>query len=112
MFVFGDNDLRQGYGGQAREMRGESNAVGIRVKKSPSMNDTAFYSDEEYPDNIRKICEDIDKLERTSGSIVFPSSGVGMGFAQLNMRAPITFKYLCEELYKRFGISNIEKGII
>lgn len=33
LYVFGDNMVRRGFGGQAREMRGEPNAVGIRCSK-------------------------------------------------------------------------------
>ena len=36
IFVFGDNMLRKGFGGQAKEMRGEPNAVGVPVKWRPS----------------------------------------------------------------------------
>ena len=34
-FVFGDNEVRRGYGGQAKEMRGELNTVGVRTKRTP-----------------------------------------------------------------------------
>ena len=33
IFVFGDNLAKKGLGGQAREMRGEPNAVGIATKR-------------------------------------------------------------------------------
>ncbi len=45
LFVFGDNLARVGYGGQAREMRDEPNAVGIPTKKLPTMTEGAFFSD-------------------------------------------------------------------
>jgi hypothetical protein len=35
LYVFGDNEARTGLGGQAKEMRGEPNAVGIATKASP-----------------------------------------------------------------------------
>ena len=35
LYLFGDNLQRVGLGGQAKEMRGEPNAVGIATKKAP-----------------------------------------------------------------------------
>jgi hypothetical protein len=52
MFLFGDNLQRTGLGGQAKEMRGEFNAIGIATKKSPSLSDDAFFTDEEYVTNV------------------------------------------------------------
>jgi hypothetical protein len=34
-YVFGDNVERRGYGGQAKEMRGEPNAIGVVTKWAP-----------------------------------------------------------------------------
>lgn len=34
-FVFGDNAYRKGFGGQAKEMRGEPNALGVATKWYP-----------------------------------------------------------------------------
>lgn len=48
LFVFGDNLAQVGYGGQAKEMRGEPNAVGIPTKRKPSR--TA--PDEFFTDNV------------------------------------------------------------
>jgi len=108
IFIFGDNDQRSGFGGQAKEMRGEPNAVGIRVKKYPSMNANAFYKDLEYKNNIIKIDEDINNLEKLAynKTIVFPSNGIGTGMAKLNITAPKTFNYLTLQLKQKFNINN------
>jgi hypothetical protein len=108
IFVFGDNDQRSGFGGQAKEMRGEPNVVGIRVKKYPSMNSDAFYKDSEYKNNIIKIAEDINNLEKQAynKTIVFPSNGIGTGMAKLNITSPKTFEYLTTILKNRFDIIN------
>lgn len=45
LFVFGDNMMRKGLGGQAAAMRGEPNAVGIPTKELPSMANNAFLSE-------------------------------------------------------------------
>lgn len=108
IFVFGDNDARSGLGGQAREMRGEPNAIGVRVKKSPSMAPTSFYRDEEYYTNINKIAEDLLRLHQMSQgkTIIFPEDGIGTGMAMLDQTAPMTFNYLSERLNSVFGIKN------
>jgi hypothetical protein len=108
IFIFGDNDQRSGFGGQAKEMRGEPNAIGIRVKKLPSMNEGSFYTDNEYEENIRKINEDLNHLEKLlhAQTIVFPANGIGTGMAKLNITAPETFNYLTKSLKQRFNIFN------
>lgn len=58
IYLFGDNDYRKGLGGQAREMRGEPNAIGIRTKKYPSNQPKSFYTDKEYEHNIKNIDQD------------------------------------------------------
>ncbi len=62
IYLFGDNDMRRGRGGQAKEMRGEPNSIGIRVKKSPGTGDGiggAYYTDREYHTNIAYIDKDL-----------------------------------------------------
>ena len=43
LYVFGDNMRRRGMGGQAAEMRGEPNAVGIPTKWRPSRTEWDFF---------------------------------------------------------------------
>ena len=61
IFVFGDNSIRQGTGGQA-QIRHEPNAVGIMTKKFPRYTPDAFLYDSEYAENRKRISEDIGKL--------------------------------------------------
>lgn len=101
MYLFGDNDQRQGLGGQAKEMRGEDNAFGISTKKRPSNSPDAFKSDEELDENKKIITEDVDKILEVwrSGeytSVVIPPIGVGL--AKLQEKAPQTWAYLQMEL--------------
>jgi hypothetical protein len=109
VYIFGDNDARSGYGGQAKELRGEQNAIGMRVKKYPTFNENAFYTDSEYETNCLKITEDINKIKelcKENTTIVFPKDGIGTGRARLREKAPRTYLYLCNELYKQLGIKN------
>jgi hypothetical protein len=108
IFVFGDNDRRSGFGGQAKEMRGEPNAIGVRVKKAPSMDPSSFYTDDDFGANAAKIAEDLNLLAKIAHNktIVFPEDGIGTGMAMLNRTAPQTFLYLTTNLRDMFGIKN------
>lgn len=94
LFVFGDNDQRKGNGGQAKAMRGEPNAVGIRTKDAPHTGESAYWSDAMYEDNIKKIDEDFKRIESHKGTVVIPSAGLGTGLSELQIRAPKTLAYL------------------
>lgn len=101
LYLFGDNDARIGEGGQAKEMRGEPNAVGIRTKKYPMMGSKNFYTDDEYSDNVQKIEEDFVKVKAyllKGGVVVCPMDGLGTGMAQLRERAPRTYLYLVDTI--------------
>ena len=97
LYVFGDNDERAGLGGQAREMRGEPNAVGIRTKAAPHNRPDAFWSDATYEENWKKIADDFHRVRdhlHQDGIVVYPSDGIGTGLAQMAIRCPKTFQYL------------------
>lgn len=91
LFVFGDNMRRAGMGGQAAEMRGEPNAVGIPTKIAPSMAPDAFFTDADLPKALEVFAQEFGRLEahlRAGGKIVVPEAGIGGGRAQLSQRAP------------------------
>lgn len=101
LYLFGDNDIRKGLGGQAKEMRGEPNTVGISTKKYPSNDNTSFKTDLELDVNKRIITEDINKaitewLTGNYENAIIPRIGVGL--ANLPKNAPLTWKFLNEEL--------------
>ena len=91
LFVFGDNLAESGLGGQAAEMRGEPNAVGIPTKHAPSMEESAFFTDADFEKVERIIIRQFNKLtqhHRRGGRVVWPAAGVGTGLAQLPTRSP------------------------
>lgn len=88
LFVFGDNFVRQGFGGQAKEMRDEPNAVGIITKKYPSMNSSAFLQNSDYDVWFAESLDDLERLRNHHGQIVWPTRGIGTKLAQLQIRAP------------------------
>lgn len=111
IFVFGDNDMRTGLGGLAREVRGEPNAFGIRVKKRPYRDWDAYYSDREYKENINKITEDINKIidvvnSKENPTIIFPKAGIGTGLADMKKHCPETFNAMNLILEGTLGIKN------
>ena len=109
LYVFGDNFARRGRGGQAAECRDEPNAVGILTKKYPSWSPSAYLSDKDIETWIAKNADDIARIEahlRAGGVVVFPSSGIGTGRAELPKRAPTLYKYIClwiERLEAQYG---------
>ena len=90
LYVFGDNEIRSGMGGQAGAMRGEPNAFGIATLSAPGTP----WLDEDFEHNFEVINNDIldllGILEEYNG-LVFPTDGVGTGLARLQENAPITF---------------------
>ena len=97
VFLFGDNLLGVGYGGQAKEMRGELNAYGIPTKKLPSNNADAFFSDTEFETNKYHINKAFSKIPNDK-IVVIPSAGLGTGLARLNKCAPKTYAYLLQQI--------------
>lgn len=90
-FVFGDNLLRQGLGGQAREARGEPNTIGIVTKRAPHNGEDAFFTDKDF--TVWQFTnKDLFALQASliedGNVIVWPLDGIGTGLAQLDKRAP------------------------
>lgn len=103
-YVFGDNNIRKGLGGQAAEMRGEPNAVGIATLSAPGV----FWSDSNHTFQNAQIDEDMEPLfwALDHGEIVvFPLDGVGSGLANLANRSPETWRHLRSRIseLKRLG---------
>ena len=97
VYVFGDNILRCGFGGQAREMRHEPNAVGIPTKWRPSMTDDAFFNDSDYDKVVAILSKDFDSIKdaiECGKNVVFPADSLGTGLSQLQTRSPKIFKYV------------------
>ena len=96
VYLFGDNLLGRGKGGQA-VIRDEPNAIGIPTKKAPSMKKGSFFDDAEYEKNVKAIDKAFDRIPEGK-EIVLPKDGLGTGRARLEKEAPRTFKYLQNKL--------------
>ncbi len=96
LFVFGDNDIKVGKGGQAI-IRDEPNTIGIPTKKYPNNKTSSFYYDTEYNENIIKIDNAINNIIKKSNNykgIILPEDGFGTGLAKLHINAPKTLEYI------------------
>lgn len=96
LFVYGDNDIHIGNGGQAI-IRDEPNTIGVPTKKLPSMSKKAFYTDAELEDNKKKInaaFRDIQSRSKYYDHVVFPEDGLGTGLAMLPTYAPQTLEHI------------------
>lgn len=103
-YCFGDNEERVGMGGQAKECRGEHNAIGICTKKTPGVDESAYYTDEEMERNIGQIAKDFAPvlgLLEDGKTVVIPTEGFGTGLAELKERAPRTLAFI-ETLVETF----------
>ena len=112
LFVFGDNLAKKGLGGQAREMRGEPNAIGIATKRSPSMNSDAFFSDSDIHNVIVmgaiKDSFRILEFHLLSGDVVvIPKNGVGGGLANLPVNAPLIDTFIKDSIERLVNIYGL-----
>lgn len=94
LFVFGDNVLRTGHGGQAFPCRGMPNAVGIVTKMAPTRAADAYLKDTELKQvsaiNLPAWFTLMTKLQE-GGRVWLPRDGLGTGLAELPRRAPKIF---------------------
>jgi hypothetical protein len=101
LYIFGDNEQRRGLGGQAEEMRGEPNAHGICVKRAPSRESWAFWTDADFSRVVPILRTDFDKPHRwlaAGRTVVFPTAKIGTERAELEERAPKIFQYVMKKI--------------
>lgn len=106
LFIFGDNNIGKGCGGQA-VIRYCNNSMGIPTKKYPTNRQDAFYTDTEFTENCRNIINSIKLIINKSiyyDEIVFPSDGFGTGLADLATKAPRTLKFMNKLIFDCFGV--------
>lgn len=97
IYLFGDNEARVGLGGQAKEMRGEPNAMGIATKKDPG----TFWSDDDLEANCVSLMRDLVPVFlaiKMGILVVIPEDGLGTGLSELPTRAPKTYAFLQNRL--------------
>lgn len=91
LFVFGDNLERRGLGGQAGQVRGEPNAIGIATKRAPTMERDAFLNDGDYNDwfvEEKPTLARLIKASQNDRTIIWPLFGLNTRLANLEKSAP------------------------
>ena len=94
IYVFGDNSIRLGNGGQAA-IRREPNTFGVMTKLYPSQRAGSFLEDCE--DHKAMVLADLEKLQllfNAGKTIILPADGLGTGLADLPTKAPKLYKML------------------
>lgn len=112
LYLFGDNVLRHGLGGQAKEMRYERNAVGVPTKWSPRSEDYAFFSDKDYKahvDRVDRALEPVFRHVKAGRYLVIPADGLGTGLSELPTRAPRLHAYINSRLNRLLELGFHEK---
>ena len=107
LFIFGDNNVKLGCGGQAI-IRGLPNVAGIPTKKYPNNNAGSFYSDNDFDDNASRIKDAINHIITRAKDyqyIVYPKHRIGTGLSKLKEKAPRTYAFLLTE------ISRLKKAL-
>jgi hypothetical protein len=107
LYLFGDNEVRWGRAGQAKQCRGELNAIGVATKQSPYR----YWSDKDYDRATAIIQVDLEPAfacVKNGGTVVIPRDGLGTGLAELPTRAPRIFAFLQNKLSELKAIANTE----
>ena len=111
LYVFGDNAARIGLGGQAKEMRGEPNALGVATKWRSGMNTHDFFYDDQFEERTKGIIDNdfkpIVKALEQGRIVIIPSDGLGTGFSQLPQRAPATYAYIEQHIAELSSITPV-----
>lgn len=91
LYVFGDNCERVGLGGQAGEMRGEPNAIGVATLYGLGR---PFNGSEIEIDIVNLDMEPLFTHVGLRGTVILPSDGIGTGIADLKTNAPATLAHI------------------
>ena len=114
LYVFGDNMVRTGRGGQAAAMRGEPNAFGIPTKWYPSNDSWAFFTDVEFTTDsivswtLTGAFNHLTEVLHDGYTVVIPMDGLGTGLSRLPETAPTIAHFIDQQillLEQEFGIN-------
>ena len=112
LYIFGDNTIRVGTGGQAI-IRPAPNSYGIATKRLPTNAPDAFFSDSQ--EDFKFIMADIAYLmlkiamlkiaeETDYDTIVLPADGLGTGLSKMPEKSPVLCKWLHNSLSTILGV--------
>jgi hypothetical protein len=109
VYVFEDTLDRSSSLGQTM-VRGEPNACGIPVRKSPSLTSKAVFSDQDH--EFEAVTEALRQLYRKgrNRTVVFPHVGIGHGPYGLVKHSPRLYHHACQILKDHFGYQQPSVG--
>jgi len=84
LYLFDDNEIRRGRGGQAGVCRGHPNVVSVATKRSPDCTLHAYWNDVEFDCFIASIAHDLTPAMLhilKGGTAVCPTRGLGTGLS-------------------------------
>lgn len=89
--------VRAGLGGQAAEMRGEPNAIGVPTKWRPAHYPSACFTDADWEYDgvkiaIRAAFVTAEMFLDAGYDVVIPADGLGTGLARLSKAAPVILR--------------------
>lgn len=118
LYIFGDNTLRRGQGGQA-QIRYCNNSFGIATKWNAGYDiqgnptfDRQFFNDIDMFKIQEILNQDINNLKvyvRHSSiidTVVFPYDGLGTGLSRLPQKAPNCYHYLVQRIINEFNVKG------
>lgn len=105
LFVFGDNLLRFGKGGQA-VIRDEPNAFGVPTKRKPAMSQASFFSEDSEADLDAVLIsfQELWVALKDGKAVVIPViektglPSLGCERAELPQRAPTIYEAICRHV--------------
>jgi len=106
LYIFGDNTLRKGTGGQA-QIRHCDNSFGICTKWAPTTADGAYFSDTiNCLEIVERDISELIKLSKTDKykEIIFPLDGLGSGLSKMPQKCPLLYRRMNKLLNKHFNI--------
>lgn len=107
LYVFGDNMIRRGKGGQA-SIRDAFNSIGLVTKRLPTMDEDAFFSDKE--DEFEAVEADVDMIlsemqkDQCYDTLVLPADGLGTGLSKMPTKSPELFEHMVMLLERNLNI--------
>ena len=78
IFLYAENEAEKGGTSLVREIRGQDNAKGVRVKRASTNHASSFYSEDDYVEVTDQIDEDLTTVEDhlREGGVVITTFGM------------------------------------
>ena len=116
IYVFGDNIIRSGLGGQAI-IRDCFNAIGLVTKRLPDTNPESYFADtiSDYKiltGDLFNLSKLLNSPEYQDWTLVFPKDGIGTGLSKMPQKSPFLFDVMSNYLKQYFNINTSEDGTL